>query len=82
MTATFAVAAPKITVQAGDFARQNTIVSFELKNAANKALKSADGAILPLQNEGDTAFFVLPHLEKNASATFEIVDRARNAKRH
>ena len=34
MTATFAVAAPKITVQAGDFARQNTIVSFELKNAS------------------------------------------------
>lgn len=73
MTANSVQAAPKITVQAGDYTRQNTIVSFPMEGFNDKALKAADGTLLPLQSDTHRAFFVLPHLPQNAIATFEIV---------
>lgn len=69
-----AAAAPKVTVQAGDYTRQNTIVSLPLKNANGKALRAADGALMPLQSRGGDSLFILPNLEKGAAATFEIVE--------
>lgn len=75
MSSGLSQAAPKITVQAGDFVRQNTVVSFALKNTEGKALRAADGAILPVQSDSTgQAFFVLPQLDKGVSATFGIVD--------
>lgn len=93
MTSTWINAAPKITVAAGDYDRQDTVVSFELKSVNGKklndesnrpagvflpighdiALRSAEGALLPLQRDSHQWFFVLPRLAKNTTATFEVV---------
>ncbi|HEY0075734.1 MAG TPA: PmoA family protein [Abditibacteriaceae bacterium] len=74
LTSTFSNAAPKITVAAGDYERRNTIVSFPFKDAKGKALRAAGGTLLPLQSRGDTAFFILPQLEKGTAAAFDIVE--------
>ena len=68
-----ATAAPKVTVHAGDYTRRNTVVSLPLKNANGKALRAADGALLPLQSREGITSFILPELAKGASTTFEVV---------
>jgi hypothetical protein len=69
-----------ITVIAGDFARQDTIVSFPWPAAdAGKALalRDAQGMRVPLQVDAQgRATFVLPALAAGASATFTVEEGA------
>src|SRR4051794_21877343 len=73
--------AQKITVAAGDFDRENTVVSFALPQNDGKAhaLRAADGTQLSLQIENGEATFVLPRLAKNNTQAFEIGAAAANA---
>ena len=68
-------AAQKITVESGDFDRENTVVTFALPQNDGKprALRAPDGMMLLLQCEGTEATFVLPRLAKNQAQFFEIV---------
>lgn len=68
------VEAKQITVEAGEFDRENTVVTFALPQRDQaQALRAPDGTLLPLQSEGGEATFVLPHLAKNQTQVYEIV---------
>lgn len=68
-------AAPKeITVQAGDYDRENCVVTFPWKDAGKKTyvLKASDGRLFPLQSSGEQASFLLGSLGKGKSLKLKI----------
>jgi hypothetical protein len=64
----------QVTVEAGMFDRQNTIVAFPFAGTGQSyQLRDGQGAVLPLQlREDGQAVFVLPALKAGAQATFTI----------
>lgn len=65
----------RLTVQAGEFDRRNTVVPFTAPDAlrGNFTLREADGVSLPLQvDAAGRAVFVEPHLQKGQSKTYSL----------
>lgn len=64
----------EITVNAGAHERSGCIVSFHAPPGLQgvSALKSEDGTVLPLQMEGDRAFFIEPRLGAGATKTYTL----------
>ncbi len=78
-------AAPKkvtITVSAGEYDRQDTVISFDVPatlKGSNYELRDSGGQMVPLQIDSNRqATFVLRSLKAGASASFTIVSRSKN----
>jgi hypothetical protein len=72
---TFA-ASPTIRVEAGDLARHNCLVAFELPRGAEKVThaKGPDGKLLPIQvDSSGKAAFILPDLDKGGHASYTLI---------
>ena len=72
----------RIVVSAGEFDRQNTVVSFPFKSKTGQAYHLVDrkGASIPLQLDGTTASFVLRELKAGASASYNVVPGAAKSR--
>src|SRR5436190_21184157 len=66
-------AAPTVIVEAGEFDRHNSVVTFELPSVVQRFthVKGPDGKLLPIQNDPPgNATFILPDLAKGKRAAF------------
>ena len=63
-----------VTVEAGEFDRQQTVVSFDVPAGVQATdLQGPQNRLLPLQTDGSRASFILPELAKGARATYKLV---------
>ena len=68
-----------VVVNAGDYDRYNTVVSFDFKRPTKDRilyLREESGAYIPLQIDGTTASFVLRNLKAGQTGTFKVMSGA------
>src|SRR5205085_11226166 len=75
---TFA-ATGSVTVEAGDFDRRETVVSFDLPAGGQAShLQGLRNQLLPLQTDGSRASLIVPQLAKGARAANKLVKKPGN----
>jgi hypothetical protein len=66
----------RLRISAGDHERAHAVVAVPWSHGVGPwQLRAPDGAVLPLQVSGETAWFILPRLAKDASQTFTLEPR-------
>ena len=70
----------RVSVDAGQWDRHNTVVSFRHSEGTRAHLKDEKGASIPLQLDGTTASFVLPDLKAGQNKTFQLISDGERSK--
>jgi hypothetical protein len=66
----------RITVEAGDFDRRNTVVHFPLPPGVKGNMVVSDGISSALQSDGSNAWFVLANLKHGERKTYKVANGA------